>query len=84
MMEWWNNGILGIKFGKYLDLNPCFANCIVIRPHPSEPIVPTFLSSIIPRYLSTAQPVYSDLAQLPARRAYSPEGGPGFLSINKN
>jgi hypothetical protein len=22
MMEWWNNGILGIKFGNYLDLNP--------------------------------------------------------------
>ena len=21
MMEWWNNGILGITFGNYLDLN---------------------------------------------------------------
>jgi len=30
-----------------------------------------------------AEPIISDLAQLPARRAYSPEGGPGFLSLIK-
>ena len=48
------------------------------RSHSAIPIIPTFQCSIIPRHMIMAQPNFSDLAQLPARRAYSPEGGPGF------
>ena len=31
--------------------------------------------------LLQAEPIISVMAQLPARRAYSPEGGPGFLIL---
>ena len=49
-----------------------------IRSHSAKPIIPTRQYSIIPHCRITAQTIFSDLAQLPARRAYSPEGGPGF------
>jgi hypothetical protein len=52
------------------------------RSNSTKPSTPTLQYSTTPWHTSTAKPNFSDLAQLPARRAYSPEGGPGFQCWN--
>jgi hypothetical protein len=53
------------------------------RSHSTKPIIPTFQYSNTPGHLFAAKPIICDLAQLPARRVYSPEGGLGFQCPNK-
>jgi hypothetical protein len=85
-MEYWESKT---DDGLILNSDPC--HLYKIRSHFTKLSVPAFQYSIIPGHRFTAQPIFSDLAlrgvgsysyepeaQLPARRAYSPEGGPGF------
>jgi hypothetical protein len=63
MMEWWNNGILGIETDDGLILNSDPCHLYKIRSHSAKPSIPTFQYSIIPGHRFTAQPIFSDLAQ---------------------
>ena len=77
----WNGGIMEYRESKtdisqILVSDPCHHH--KIRFHSAKPIIQILQYSIIPLSRVTAQPIFSDPAQLPARRAYSPEGKPGF------
>jgi hypothetical protein len=72
-MEYWESKT---DEGLILVSDPC--HHLKTRSHSAKPIIPTLQYSIVPLCRVTAQPISSDLAQLPARRAYSPEGEPGF------
>jgi hypothetical protein len=60
IMEWWKNGILGMKSGKYLIFNLGFLPCILKKSHSSRPIIPIFHYSNTPWHLITAEPPVSD------------------------
>jgi hypothetical protein len=72
-MEFWG---LNVDIGLILFFGLCqsYKN----RSISTKPIIPILHYSNTPWHSSMAEPIISDLAQLPARRAYSPEGGPGF------
>ena len=76
MVEKWNIGYdkRSAAGGLISDRSPLSK----IRSHSAKPSIPTFQYSSTPWHSTVAEPVISDLAQLPARRAYSPEGGTGF------
>jgi hypothetical protein len=59
-MEWWKNGILGMKSGKYLNFNLGFSPCILKKSHSAKPIIPTFHYSNTPWHLMTAEPTVCD------------------------
>jgi hypothetical protein len=72
VLEYWKNR----KYDKYLPgikpeidgiLFPCSPRALY--HYPNTPLLPGFIK---------AEPSVCDLAQLPAHRAYSPEGGPRF------
>jgi len=62
-MEWWNNGILGIKTddGQILISDSCHYH--KNRPYSAKPIIPTLQYSIIPLCRVTAQSIFAYLAQ---------------------
>jgi hypothetical protein len=62
-MEYW---VSKTDDGQILDSVPCHPH--KNRSHSAKPIIPTLQYSIIPLCWITAQPIFSDLAQLPARR----------------
>jgi len=62
-MEWWNNGILGIKSGLGLILLSESCHSDKNKFHSAKPNIPSFQCSIIPRHMNTAQSIFSDLAQ---------------------
>jgi hypothetical protein len=88
-MEEWNGGKMNSEYsgskaddGLILFYDPCrlYKN----RSHSAKPIIPTFQYSNTPWHLFEAKPIICDPVQLPARRAYSPGGGPGFQCPNKD
>ena len=62
-MEYWKSKA---DVGPILISDSCYPH--KIRSHSAKPIIPTLQYSIIPLCRITAQPIFSDLAQLPARR----------------
>jgi len=72
MMEWWNNGMLGLKTGPP-QINLCFTWCIEKKFHPSQPIIPT--SNI---------PSFHGIFLRHSRFTLAWPRGPGFLNLNKN
>jgi hypothetical protein len=62
-MEWWKDGILGMKSGWYLVFTSDACRMYINRPHSAKPSIPVFQHSNIPGHSIMAKPVISDLAQ---------------------
>jgi len=60
-MEWWINGILGMKSGGVLILISAAGKLSKNRSHSAKPSIPTFHYSSIPWHPIIAKPVISDL-----------------------
>jgi hypothetical protein len=62
-MEWWNNGIMGLKKRIVSNFKAMIGEVYLKRSYSAKPIIPIFQYSITPWHSITAEPVISDLAQ---------------------
>jgi len=61
-MEWWGNGIFGMKSGWSPHFNFRWWLFMITRSHTVKPGIPTFHHSSAPWHWITAKPVISELA----------------------